>query len=110
MALVLFMALLCVCAYDRTYFLTIEPISLNGVDVCSETTESGTFAFNVPVADPNGSGNTDLVSVAEPRNQHIIISENNNEDIPFVEDDLTTTLTADSTQSMVYLTYLQFFF
>ena len=88
-----------VCAYDRTYITTIEPISLNGVNVCSETTESGTFTLNVPIADPNGYGNTDLVLVAEPQNQHIIIKENNNGDIPFLEDDLTTTLTADSTQS-----------
>ena len=80
-----------VCAYDDTA-TGIEPISLNGVNVCSETTQSGTFVFNIPIADPNGSGNTDLVLVAEPQNQYIKISENNNGDIPFLEDDDTNTV------------------
>ena len=71
----------------------LEPISLNGVNICDETAQSGTFLFDVPVADPNGTGNTDLRLIAKAENQYIEIYENiNNLSTASIQDDVTNTV------------------
>ena len=86
-----------VCAYDVTPAGDLEPISLNGVNVCSETTQSGTFLFDVPVADPNGTGNTDLRLIAKAENQYIEIYENiNNLSTASIQDDVTNTVPSNT--------------
>ncbi len=74
-----------VCAYDADTN-SLNQIILNNEHICTETTNSGTFVFDVPTADPNGSGNTDLVLKAFAKNSHFEFFLNNNEDIVKIDD------------------------
>ncbi len=74
-----------VCAYDSDSF-GLNPIIVNNEHACSETVQSGTFVFDVPTIDPNGSGNTDLVLKAFAKNSHFEFFLNNNEDEVTVTD------------------------
>ena len=69
-----------VCAYDSDS-IGLNPIIVNNEHVCSVTGQSGTFVFDVPTIDPNGSGNTDLVLKAFAKNSHFEFFLNNIEDI-----------------------------
>ena len=75
-----------VCAYDVDGS-DINPIIVNNEHVCSVTTQSGTFFFDVPTADPDGPSNTDLVLKAFAKNDHFEFVKNN--DLDVVIDDNT---------------------
>ena len=74
-----------VCAYDVGNS-SLNPIIIDNKHVCVETINSGFFVFNVPTADPDGSGNTDLVLKAFAKNSHFEFFLNNNEDKVIIDD------------------------
>ena len=74
-----------VCAYDMGSS-GFNPLIIDNEPVCVETVQSGTFVFDVPTIDPNGSGNTDLVLKAFAKNSHFEFFLNNDEDEVTVTD------------------------
>ena len=86
-----------VCAYDATSS-GLNPIIINNEYVCSETVQSGTFVFDIPTADPNGSGNTDLVLKAFAKNDHFEFFLNNTEVI--IDDDTQFNIILTVTQDI----------